>query len=216
LIGCCALAGAALLAEFAIPFFTPSSDNLERARARDEQVAAKKADAMVAEVLKRPLFTEGREPPQPKIVKAPPPEPPKLQGRLAGVVLQPDFKQALFTRPGGKPMAVKEGDVIDGWTVGKIEDDQVTLTSAFGQQVVKPTHGAPEEINAPSVRPVAKRPAPARIVPQPQQAVPGRPVPQPQQQMPGGRPPQLPSRKAELPSIKRLAQASPEAGLWTS
>ncbi|HWC63794.1 MAG TPA: hypothetical protein VG501_09235, partial [Rhizomicrobium sp.] len=141
LIGCCVLAGAALLAEFAIPLFAPSSDNLERARARDEQLAAKKADAMAAEILKRPLFTEGRTAPQPTVVKAAPPEPPKLQGRLAGVVLQSNFKQALFTRPGGKALAVKEGDVIDGWTVGKIEGDRVTLTSAFGQQVVKPTNG---------------------------------------------------------------------------
>jgi hypothetical protein len=195
LIGCCALAGAGLLAEFAIPFFTSSSDNLERARARDEQLAAKKADAMATEILKRPLFSEGRLPPQPKILKAAAPEPPKLQGRLAGVMLQPDLKQALFTRPGGKPMAVKEGDVIDGWTVGKIEIDSVTLTSAFGQQIVKPTRGAPEEINAAAPHPVAKRPAPAKIVPQPQ--TPGRPPV----------PAMLPPKKAELPSTMRFAQA---------
>jgi hypothetical protein len=206
LIGCCALAGIALLVEFGMPLLAPSPESLESTRARDEQAAAKKADAMAAEILKRPLFSEGRTAPQPRIAKALPPEPPKLQGRLAGVVLQSDFKEALFTRPGGKPMAVKEGQVIDGWTVGKIEEDRVTLTSAFGQQVVKPTNGAPEEINAPAARPVAKRAAPAKIVPQ-------RP-PQMPPQIPGRPPmsPPLPAKKAELPSTMRLAPAGPEMG----
>src|SRR5438552_61122 len=71
--------------------------------------AANKADRLVAEILKRPLFTPGRQPPEAKIVKA---EPPQLQGRLAGVMLRSDMRIALFTRPGGKPVSVKEGDVI--------------------------------------------------------------------------------------------------------
>jgi hypothetical protein len=107
---------------------------------------------MVAEILKRPLFTPGRQPPQVKIVKA---EPPKLQGRLAGVVLRPDLREALFTRPGGRPISVKEGEVIDGWTTAKIEASQVVLTSSFGQQIVKLTNGSPDEIT-PGRRPVKK------------------------------------------------------------
>ena len=116
------------------------------------KAAADKADRMTAEILKRPLFTMGRQPPQPKIVKA---EPPKLQGRLAGVVMQAGLRQAVFTRPGGRPISVKEGEVVDGWTASKIEENQVVLTSSFGEQIVKLTKGSPDEIT-PGQRPVRK------------------------------------------------------------
>ena len=116
------------------------------------QAAGGKADRLVAEILKRLLFTPGRQPPQAKVVKA---EPPQLQGRLAGVMMRRDVRIALFTRPGGRPVSVKEGDVIDGWTASKIESGRVVLTSAFGEQVVKPTNGSAEEVT-PGHRPVKK------------------------------------------------------------
>jgi type II secretory pathway component PulC len=125
-----------------------SLDNLRGNKEKADQ----RADRMVTEILKRPLFTPGRQPPQPKIVKA---EPPVLQGRLAGVMLRPDSRIALFTRPGGRPVSIKEGEVIDGWTAAKIEESRVTLTSAFGEQVVKPTNGAADEMT-PGRRPVKK------------------------------------------------------------
>ena len=135
------------------------------------QLTAGKADRLVSEILKRPLFTLGRQPPQPKIVKA---EPPKLQGRLAGVMLRPDLREALFTRPGARPISVKEGEVIDGWTISKVEAGQVVLTSAFGEKIVTPTYGTVEEI-VPGRRPV-KKTTPARNQPpkgwQPQSQVP--------------------------------------------
>ena len=133
--------------------------SLDHMRANKEQ-AEGRADRMVAEILKRPLFTEGRRPPQPKVVKA---EPPKLQGRLAGVMLRPDSRIALFTRPGGRPVSVKEGEVIDGWTAAKIEEGRVTLTSSFGEQVVKPTNGGAEELT-PGRRP-AKKATPTKAQP---------------------------------------------------
>jgi hypothetical protein len=110
----------------------------------DDGRVARNADRIADEILKRPLFTPGRRPPEEKVEK---PEPPQLQGRLAGVMLRPDVRIALFTRPGGKPISVKEGDVIDGWTASKIEAGRVVLTSAFGEQVVKPTNGSQEEIS---------------------------------------------------------------------
>src|SRR5262249_49217001 len=118
-----------------------------------KEQASARADRLVTQILKRPLFTEDRQPPHPKIVI---PQPPKLKGRLAGVMLRPDGRVALFTRPGGRPVSVKEGDVVDGWTTTKIEAASVTLTSAFGQQVVKPTSGGADE--PPPGRPVKKPP----------------------------------------------------------
>jgi type II secretory pathway component PulC len=141
----------------------------------------KKADLLVAEILKRPLFTEGRQPPRPRIVKA---EPPKLQGRLAGVMLRSDLREALFTRPGGRPVAVKEGQVIDGWTTSRIEAGQVVLTSSFGEQIVKLTNGSPDEMT-PGRRPVKKAPPK-----KPQPATAGQPpalAQRPQQLAVGGR-----------------------------
>lgn len=150
----------------------PKKDALAAFNALDNEAseaAAEKADRMAAEILERPLFTPGRQPPEVKIVQA---EPPKLQGRLAGVMLRSDGREALFTRPGGRPLAVKEGEVIDGWTLSRIETGRVVLTSAFGEQVVTPTHGSAEEIT-PGQRPV-KRNTPTK--PQPGQN------PKPQQQ----------------------------------
>lgn len=128
------------------------TDNQEQAQGR--------ADRLAAEILKRPLFTPGREPPHPKVVVA---QPPVLQGRLAGVVMVADTPIALFTRPGGRPVSVKQGQVIDGWTASKIEFGRVTLTSSFGQQIVKPTNGSAEELT-PGRRPV-KKAAPAKNQP---------------------------------------------------
>jgi hypothetical protein len=139
------------------------------------QAAQDKADAQVEEILARPLFTPGRQPPEVKVVKA---EPPQLQGRLAGVMLRPDARIALFTRPGGRPISVKEGDVIDGWTASKIEQTRVVLTSSFGQQIVKPTNGSAEEVT-PGKRPVKKnvptknQPAKPAANPKPQQLATG-------------------------------------------
>lgn len=143
------------------------SDNPEQAQGRAEKLAA--------EILARPLFTPGRAPPRPKIVVA---APPVLQGRLAGVMMRADSRIALFTRPGGgKPVSVKEGEAIDGFTAAKIESGQVVLHSSFGDQIVKPTNGAADEMTPAARRPV-KKAAPAKppggaVPPKPQQLAKG-------------------------------------------
>lgn len=175
LSGLCAILGCAVLTEIIVT--TPASPKVSPAllaRQGDEQAAMEQADQITAEILKRPLFTQGRQPPEEKIVKA---EPPQLQGRLAGVMLRPDLREALFTRPGGKPVAVKEGQVIDGWTMAKIESDQVRLTSEFGEKIVKPTNGGADEV-AGATRHVAKKPAPT------QNQKPAQTAGQPQKQQP--------------------------------
>jgi hypothetical protein len=101
-------------------------------------------EATVAQILERPIFSTNRQP-----AAAPPTEaeeieekqPPQLQGRLAGVTILPGESEALFERDGEKPVAVKAGGQIDGWTVTSISLDQVVLSSEFGKQVLKPTPG---------------------------------------------------------------------------
>lgn len=161
LSGLCAILGCVVLTEVVVS--TPASTKVSPAlltKQEDAEAAAARADRIAAEILKRPLFTPGRQPPEEKVVKA---EPPQLQGRLSGVMLRPDLREALFTRPGGKPIAVKEGQVIDGWTMSRIESDQVVLTSEFGEKIVKPSNGSVEEVAAPA-RPV-KKPAPTQNQP---------------------------------------------------
>jgi hypothetical protein len=165
LLGLGVVAAIALLAQLAAPIFAISSDTFGSSRARSEHLAQKKTDKMVAEILRRPLFSAERQPPVIKVVKA---EPPKLQGRLAGVMMQPDFREAEFSRAGGKSVSVTEGQVIDGWTVEKIEADQVLLTSAFGEQIVKPTNGTADEMTGPAPRPVGKKAASAQPAGSPQ------------------------------------------------
>jgi hypothetical protein len=171
----CAGLAAVMVAGFLFVLLGSKDAPASSAPLRDSgaQVAGDKADRLVAEILKRPLFTQGREPPEAKVVKA---EPPQLQGRLAGVMMLADQRVALFTRPGGRPVSVKEGQVIDGWTASKIETGRVVLTSSFGEQVVKPTNGSAEEVT-PGRRPI-KKATPTKKQP----AKPGQnPAPKPQQ-----------------------------------
>src|SRR5262245_4942980 len=119
-------------------------------------------DSMIAEILKRPLFSADRQlaEPEPEIVvveqQPEEPKPPELQSRLAGVMIGAGEREALFQRGGEGPIAVKIGGEIDGWKIASIGPDQVVLTSDFGNQVVKPTP-APDEDNGVRVAVRTKR-----------------------------------------------------------
>lgn len=114
-------------------------------------------DAIVAAILARPLFTPGRRPPQiasfAPIAETEEEAPRQLRGRLAGVTIRPGVREALFMREGQKPMAVNVGGEIDGWRISAIEPDRVILSSASGDQTIKPTND-PEAVRQ-RVRPVA-------------------------------------------------------------
>lgn len=142
-----------LAAIIAVEIFSPVSDveALPKPAAESRQLPGNlmgppfDADKLIAEILDRPLFTPGRHPPEAQADAAAEEEekkPPELQSRLAGVMIRPDESEALFARDGEKPIAVGEGDEIDGWTVDTIEADRVVLTSDFGEKILQPT---PEE-----------------------------------------------------------------------
>lgn len=149
-------------------------------------------DALVAEILQHPLFSPTRQPPDPapavEEAKADK-EPLKPPGRLEGTAVLPGMREALFEREGDKPIAVKEGQTINGWTVTSIESDRVVLHSDDGEQIVKPAndaHAGPKPVLAANRKPPKpKRVAiggptaqPAPIPPQPQRLaqpiIPGR------------------------------------------
>lgn len=156
LLGACIVLGVVIVSEWivAVPGFYADHGPIAAQAPHIDNRAAAKADRLVAEILKRPLFTPGREPLQ---VHAPKPEPPRLEARLAGVSLRPNAKEAMFMRPGGKAVSVKVGQVIDGWTVSDIATDRVVLTCSFGEQIVHPAPGAPGDI---PVRPAIRKKAP--------------------------------------------------------
>jgi hypothetical protein len=70
-------------------------------------------------------------------------------------MVRPGVREALFARAGQKPIPVKVGGEIDGWTVAAIEFDRVVLATALGSQIVRPTPGA--KIITPPTSPTTAR-----------------------------------------------------------
>lgn len=130
-------------------------------------------DGLVSAILERPLFSSSRARPEVEMANEQVVEraPPQLQARLTGVIIGPDGREALFQREGAKPTPVNEGDEIDGWTVSTIRNEQVVLTSEFGDQVVTPTRAA--RVTRPRIIASAKKPAPIS----PKGAAPAKPGP---------------------------------------
>jgi hypothetical protein len=139
--------------------------------ATDDAAAPPDLDAMIGDILERPLFTASRHPPPGPVAEeresGPAPRTaPVLTGRLGGTMIGPDDeREAIFAREGEKPLAVRVGDEIDGYTVHAIEADRVVLTSDFGERTVEPSFGGAGE-GASAVRPAARR-NPAIVPPGP-------------------------------------------------
>ena len=107
---------------------------------------------------------------------------PELHGRLEGVLIGPDGKEAIFSRDDDKSIAVEEGGEVDGWTIAAIDADKVRLTSDFGEKIIEP---APGESHG-AVRP---HPPAHKAAPVPKPGVPtARPAVAPMPRPPGGRP----------------------------
>ena len=172
-----------------------ASNEPPRARpVAQKQTAPPSADALTAEILERPLFSSSRQlaedAPREERAAAEP-EPPKLPARLAGVSIRPEAREAIFDGEGEKPLVVKQGQEINGWTLVSVETNQVMLKNATGTQIMKPTNGAPgarrqvqalnkKAANAPKNvnLPVGTKPAARPGQPQPPAAAPlqGKPA----------------------------------------
>lgn len=130
------------------------------AAARTES-APPNVDALIAEILARPLFSPSRQRPEtaaPEQTAKAEREPLKLPGRLEGMAILPGVREAWFAQEGSRPLGVREGEEIDGWTVASIAAGRVVLKSADGEQIVTPAPGA-------AVKPVLavnKKTGPAR------------------------------------------------------
>lgn len=119
--------------------------------------ASDHTDEWVETILARPLFSPSRRPPA--VSAGPAAETVIGMPRLAGILISPDGKRAIFARPGGgKPLTTTEGDKIDRWTVLSIEMWQVTLSGPDGSHVLHPSF---ENGTTPAPQPVR----PAGLVP---------------------------------------------------
>jgi hypothetical protein len=173
-------------------------------------------DTQIASILDRPLFAPNRRgPPAPKTPDQSSGSAgraaPEITGRLGGITIGPgDDKEAVFERgEGEKPLVVKEGDDVDGWTVSSIEPDKVVLTSTFGHREIQPTFGDPTDAPLPRSKPspqkeVAGADLPAAPPVQPPPAarrVPPRPTPPAGHPFPGMNPRQR--NPASNPAMRR-------------
>lgn len=145
----CAGLGAIVVTEISVKAFTPSVSSVSEvgAPALIEMPSIPDIDSMVVAILERPLFSSSRLPHEEIVeitdVETIDEEPQKFQARLMGVAIRPEGREALFEREGSKPIAVKEGGEIDGWTVKAIRNDQVLLLSRSGEEILKPAYAPP-------------------------------------------------------------------------
>ena len=87
-----------------------------------------------ATLLARPLFSPERRPPAAapagRAVRGEPP-------RLAGIIISPSGRTAIFAPVGARPVAAREGDTVEGsWTVKQIASNKVRLTGPDSERVL--------------------------------------------------------------------------------
>lgn len=127
------------------------------------------ADDLTKTILDHPLFTASRMPPAaPQMPQAAAKTAPQLHARLAGMIVGPDDREALFARDAGPVVAVHEQQEIDGWKVASIDAEKVVLQSDFGERVLHPTEGlhvAPRNTGPVRVRAPGPPPPPVAVKP---------------------------------------------------
>lgn len=120
------------------PEATPAPPALPVAASNTPAEARDKLDVLVQTVLARPLFTPGRRP-------APAAEGPAGAAdadlpRLAGVIVAPSGRRAIFVSADAHSLVVQEGGSVGRYVVRSIAPGQVTLVDAERQQVIRPSH----------------------------------------------------------------------------
>jgi len=92
--------------------------------------------ALVDDILARPLFVASR---RPAARLAGPVAPPANLPRLTGILVNGDSRSVIFAAPdGGRPVVAREGTQISGYTVQSIESAQVTLLGPDGPRTLHP------------------------------------------------------------------------------
>jgi len=113
-------------------------------------------DELLTAILARPLFNSTRRPPETAPTAATDSD---LAGtRLAGIVIDPRRRLAIFAVNGDKPLRLGEGEAVSGWRIESITPREVSLTGPAGTKTLQPKMD-------PNLTPAAGQPA----------GIPGRP-----------------------------------------
>ena len=191
LAGCVILAGV-LAAELTT---TPAAETEAGAAAGTLRVTAQpstalpepgpRPEAMVAEILARPLFSSTRRPPPHS--DGPAADSGLSDTRLTGIVTTPGHRLAIFVPTGAKPLIVSEGDTVSGWRVENITPREVSLSGPEGTKTLQP------KIDPNLLPPPPPGAAPPMSSIRPAAASPVRP----------GFPPTFPNRGQVRPGVRR-------------
>jgi hypothetical protein len=129
----------------------------------------------IAAILARPLFSPNRRPPQSAVGNSAD-DAGLGDSRLAGIVIEPGHRFAIFAPEGAKPLTVTEGETVSGWRVDSISPREVSLSGPDGTKTLQPKF---DPNLAPPSEP-APPPMPATATPQANlRAVPGIAMPRP-------------------------------------
>ena len=97
-------------------------------------------------VLGRPLFSQSRRP-------APPPahdaENPRSFPRLAGIVIVPGFRVALFENAQKQTQAVAKDGMIEGWRIVHIDPETIRMETGDRLMTLRPSLLPPQIFAAP-------------------------------------------------------------------
>jgi hypothetical protein len=213
LVAVCLLLVALIASQFYTGVESDSAPSSVSARADEGRAIPRPvqppADELIAVALARPLFNSARRPPD------------SGQGtssefrdkRLAGIVIEPDKRVALFAVIGAKPLMLAEGDTIDGWRIESIAATEISLVGPAGTRTLEPTLAPAAVRTTESPRNITPRNpaqsqqrAAGQAPPHPQQAAGAQSAPprSPQLRQPSPRPPIPPARAP-------VAQARPQA-----
>jgi len=166
-----------------------------RATPRPQRAAP---DELVSAVLARPLFNPTRRPPETVQTASSG----LADKRLAGIVIEPDRRLAIFAVTGAKPIIVGEGDSVDAWRIETITASEILLVGPNGSRTLQPM-ADPAAAQARAARGNSATPAPA----QPQAAAPAQAAAA--QSPRAGRPPASPARAGAPPAVPGGAAPNP-------
>jgi hypothetical protein len=110
----------------AVPVIAPP--RLSAGAHEGTRLAVRETDAWVNAILARPLFSIGRRPPKPAVVRSAGTD----EGipRLSGIMIAAGFKRAIFAPDGGgKPLVLTEGQTLADTSIRSIEPGEVVLAS---------------------------------------------------------------------------------------
>ena len=95
--------------------------------------------AAAATALARPVFSPTRRPFAEPDAAAPSPPAKEAVPRLAGIIISPSGRRAIFADAAGHAHTATEGGQVGRFTVRAIQPGQVTVTSSEGERVLRPS-----------------------------------------------------------------------------